>query len=128
MKKILIYLSILSAAFVFTPNKAEARPHSYGHSSYVSGHSACGCPIYTKKIFTGRDCYGRPIYTYSRLASNCKCNRNRGYYNSSKYYNSRHYTRNSRKKYYRSHHHTSRRFYTRGYNNCGSRIRVTYRR
>lgn len=131
MKKILTYLSILTAAFLFTPNTAEARTHSHGSSSYVSGHSSCGCPIYTKKVFTGHDCYGRPVYKYYRQPASCSCNRNSyrsssrytsNRYNSHRGYNSRSSCNNN------SRYSTSRRYRSHGYRNSGSRLRVTYSR
>jgi len=81
MKKILTYLSILTAALLFTPNSAEARNHGYTTTSYASGHTACGCPIITKKVYVGNDRYGRPIYKYYRQASSCRCSKstNRSY-------------------------------------------------
>jgi hypothetical protein len=129
MKKILTYLSILTAVFLFTPNTAEARTHSHCSSSYVSGHSSCGCPIYTKKVFTGNDCYGRPMYRYYRQAASCSCNRY-NYRSSSRYTSSRHYSHrgynsnnscNNNSRYS-----NSRRSRSHGYYNGGSRLRVTY--
>ncbi len=126
MKKILTYLSILTAAFLFTPNTAEARTHSHGSTTYVSGHSSCGCPIYTKKVFVRHDCYNRPVYHYYKQAFNCRCNRN-SYRSSSRYHSNRGYnsgnscSNNSR-------YSSSSRYRSHGYYNGGTRLRITYRR
>ena len=39
--------------------------------TYISGFSECGCPIYSKRIFRGRDCYGRPIIDIVRVPFKC---------------------------------------------------------
>lgn len=114
MKRIITYLSILVATVLFTPNTAEARTSSYGNKTYVSGHTSCGCPIHTKKIFVNKDRFGRPVYKYLRVASTCKCKKTSYRYN--------------------NHHVTTRAPYTvaRGNNNTyyhkGSKARITYRR
>lgn len=133
MKKILTYLSILTAAFLFTPNSAEARPHSHGSTTYVSGYSSCGCPMYTKKVFVRHGQCGTPIYSYFRLASKCNCHkksyRSNNHYNSHRGYNSRNSCSNN-SRYYNSRHYsnryTSNRYSSNRYYNRGSRVRVSY--
>ncbi|MGJ8655359.1 MAG: hypothetical protein ACSHX6_02825 [Akkermansiaceae bacterium] len=125
MKKLLTYLSILTAAVLFTPNTAEARPHSHGTTTYVSGHSSCGCPIYTKKVFVNHDRYGRPVYRYYSVPSNCNC-RVKAYRPSSHYSSHRSYHTNSHNRHYSRH--TSSRHSSHGHHKSGTKFRVTYRR
>ena len=70
MKKILTYLSILTVGLLTATNSAEARTYSHGYNiAYVSGYQHCGTPIYTKKIFTHYDRYGKAIFKYHRVAA-----------------------------------------------------------
>lgn len=129
MKKILTYLSVLSTAFLFTPNTAEAQHCSSGTTTYISGYTSCGSPMYTQRILVSYDCYGRPIYTYRSLPVVYRqpvvhySHRNsyqpvRHYtpqYSSHGGYNSYNSCNNSG---YRSH----------GHYNGGTRLRVTYSR
>lgn len=77
MKKILATIAAALVGFVATPNTAEAGVHiSIGSGyTYVSGHASCGCPIYTKRVVRGYDCYRRPIYSYYRQPFSCHCRR-----------------------------------------------------
>ncbi len=68
MKKILTYISIVSAGLFISTNTATAKKYSPGHnSSYVSGHYKCGTPIFTKKIFSHYDRFGRAVFRYLRI-------------------------------------------------------------
>ncbi|MFC0020126.1 hypothetical protein AAFN60_03055 [Roseibacillus persicicus] len=79
MKKLLATIAAAIVGFIATPNTAEAGVHiSFGSgSSYVSGRASCGCPIYTKRVVRGYDCYRRPIYSYVRVPFNCNCRSHR---------------------------------------------------
>ncbi|MEM9080718.1 MAG: hypothetical protein AAGC74_08525 [Verrucomicrobiota bacterium] len=91
MKRILATIAVTAAAFLALPNTAEAGVRvSIGTThTYVSGHASCGCPIYTKRVFRGYDCYRRPIYNYYRQPfqrrANCRSHGHRShgrvYYN-----------------------------------------------
>jgi hypothetical protein len=65
MKKALGLIAFAVAALSGLSATAEA-----GHSSsstYVSGYTSCGTPIYTQRILVGYDRYQRPIYQYRTL-------------------------------------------------------------
>ena len=125
MKKLLTYLSILAAAVLFTPNTAEARTYSHASITYVSGHTSCGCPLYTKKVFVNHDRYGRPVYRYYSVPSSCKC-RSKHYRPTSRYTSHRgHYSSNCNNS---SRYSTSRRHHSSGHYTSGSKVRITYRR
>lgn len=69
MKKILTYISIISAGLFISTSSAEAKKYTPGYNTtYVSGYYACGTPIYTKKIFTHYDRLGRAVFSYLRVA------------------------------------------------------------
>ncbi|MBT8043617.1 MAG: hypothetical protein KJO79_01600 [Verrucomicrobiae bacterium] len=107
MKTILITLATIAVSLVALPQKVEARPHcGSSHSSYTyrSGSASCGCPVYTKRVFAGYDCYNRPTYRYYRVPmvhrcrshhSNYHYRSNRGYRHS-KYYHNRRYSSHRR--------------------------------
>lgn len=61
MKTIITSLAIAALALLGTTPQAEARSH---HSSrvYISGHRACGTPIYSERYFVGYQPCGTPIW------------------------------------------------------------------
>ena len=63
MKKLIAIAATIIAGLVAFPEKAEAGS-SCASFTYQSGRSACGCPTYTKRYFSGYDCHGRPVYRY----------------------------------------------------------------
>ncbi|MDP0491678.1 MAG: hypothetical protein Q7Q71_11565 [Verrucomicrobiota bacterium JB023] len=79
MRKIILTALAAFAGVVALPNKAEAgvRLHIGATTTYVSGHTSCGCPIHTKRVFRGYDRYHRPIYNYYRQPTNCRCHHHR---------------------------------------------------
>lgn len=65
MKKALGIFAFAVASLSVFPATAQA-----GHSSsttYVSGYTSCGTPIYTQRVLVGYDRYRRPIYQYRTL-------------------------------------------------------------
>lgn len=65
MKKLLAIALLTITSLVALPQTATAGP---SHSiTYKSGHTACGCSIYTKRIIVGWDSCRRPIYRYIAL-------------------------------------------------------------
>ncbi|BCX47690.1 hypothetical protein HAHE_15980 [Haloferula helveola] len=74
MKHLLTLLTVIGAGFVAAPD-AEARPHQHNSCSttYVSGHTSCGCPIYTQRYVAYYDRFGRAIYRYQTLPVNHHC-------------------------------------------------------
>ena len=117
--KTLLAIAAVALTGLALPQKAEAG-HSSCNSSYTyqSGRTSCGCPIYTKRIFNGYDCYRRPIYRYISVpvVHRCRSNHyssNRGCSSSS--YN-RHYNRGYSSSYY-----SYNRHYNRGYSRSYSR-------
>ncbi|MFK7909237.1 MAG: hypothetical protein AB8F34_01405 [Akkermansiaceae bacterium] len=101
MKTILATLATIAISLIALPEKAEARSCSSGNSyTYVSGHTSCGCPVYTRRVVSGYDCYNRPTYRYYRVPVTHRC---RSHYSSRSYrshnhsYGHRnHYSRSSR--------------------------------
>lgn len=80
MKKLITLLAVVAGGFVLSPVNAEARGHRHeshrpADRVYVSGHSSCGCPVYTKKVFRHYDRHGHAVYTYERQSVNHRCNR-----------------------------------------------------
>lgn len=119
MKKIFTYISIITAAFLFAANSAEARTYPYGGITYISGYASCGSPIYTKKVIVNHDRYGKPVYKYYSIPFVSKHkNYSRNTYNRHSSYRG--------KNYYSSHHNRSN--YNRGHHNRGSRVTYSYRR
>ncbi len=101
MKIVIATLAIIVGLFALSHN-AEARSPKHCGSSYTyrSGHASCGCPIYTKRIVSGYDCYNRPIYRYCGVPIVHRCNNKHGHYRSSySRYHNNHYSLNR----YRSH-------------------------
>jgi len=74
MKSFLILAATTMLALVASPN-AEARPCSSHHRvhTFVSGHTSCGCPIYTQRHFSHYDRYGRVHYRYVRVPVRHRC-------------------------------------------------------
>jgi len=108
MKKLLIYITTIASLLVLTPNVAEAR-HSIPRTvTYVSGHTSCGCPIYTRKVFRYYDYYGHPVYAYYRVPVVHHC---RSQYNNGYYYH-RHGYRHHTPRYYPGYCHTGYRSYS----------------
>lgn len=69
MKKIITYLSIITVGLL-TTSSAEARTYSPGYNiTYVSGYQHCGTPIYTKKVFSHYNSYGKAIFKYHKVLS-----------------------------------------------------------
>ncbi|MCP5536958.1 MAG: hypothetical protein H7A51_12095 [Akkermansiaceae bacterium] len=99
MKTILATLVTIIVGLVALPGTAEARPHDNCSSSYtyLSGNTACGCPVYTKRVFVGYDCYHRPIYRYYSVpvVHRCRSHYRPTYHNhpghGSRYYNNSRY-------------------------------------
>ena len=117
MKKLIAIAATILTGLVAFPENAEA-----GHSSvsftYQSGRSSCGCPSYTKRYFSGYDCYRRPIYRYVSVPVVHRCSHgSRG----------SHYThsRNSYRPAYRSGHSSH---YSRGSHYRRSPSRGSYNR
>ena len=118
MKTILTTLATVVVGLLAFPDTAEARPHGHHGSShtYKSGHSSCGCAIYTKRIISSYDCYHRPVYRYYSVPVVHKCRSNHSYRN---HYSSG-YRYNSYKGHHRSHYgHRDRRY---GHRTYGSHI------
>lgn len=81
IKKLLAIAAVAMAGLLSAP-QAEAG-HSGLNTTYRSGQSSCGCPIYTKRFVRGYDCRRQPIFGYSRVpishGSSCRHNvRHRG--------------------------------------------------
>lgn len=71
MKKLIAIAIAAIATLIAIPN-AEARP--YGQRSvFVSGHSACGCPIYSKRYIAFYDRCDRPVYRTRLLPVRHQC-------------------------------------------------------
>lgn len=121
MKKVLTLLSVFATLFVLAPVQAEARSYSHGTTVYVSGHTSCGCPIYTKKVFRYHDCRGNPVYAYYRMPVNHKCQHRNNHYRPVQKPSNQHYRNNQ---YYRNNYY--RHNYNRG-NSCNSNTRYYYR-
>lgn len=110
MKTLLAIAAVALAGLAF-PQTAEAG-HSRCDSSYtyVSGRTSCGCPIYTKRIFSGYDCYHRPIYRYVSVPVVHRCNHRSSYHHGHGHYS-------HHRDYYRGHsrsHYSQHRDYYRG--------------
>ena len=112
------FLAALITLCVLTPQNVEARGrcHKSGYT-YVSGHTSCGCPVYTKRVVKYYDCRGYPVYAYYRQPVSHRCRT--------------HYApRSCSKKGSYSYGYTGHRpSYKNGYRRCGTRsgISVTYR-
>lgn len=117
MKTISILLALLAMVLVYQPGRADAGYYPTSVYTYVSGYADCGCPIYTKRVITRYDRYGRPIYTYYSQPIVHRCGRgaairiqygNYGYYRN---YYPYYYYSGHRPHYYhsdhRGHHHHS---------------------
>ncbi|MBT8038021.1 MAG: hypothetical protein KJO21_10800 [Verrucomicrobiae bacterium] len=109
MKTLLTILVTIVIGFVAFPHQAEARSPRHCSSSYTyhSGNASCGCATYTKRVFTGYDCYHRPTYRYYRVPVVHRCRNH--YRHQSSYYGNHHGYRSS----YSRHH--------------GNRSHLTYR-
>jgi hypothetical protein len=90
MKTILTTLATVVVGLLAFPDTAEARPHGHHGSShtYKSGHSSCGCAIYTKRIISSYDCYHRPVYRYYSVPVVHKCRSNHSYRSNRSHYSS----------------------------------------
>lgn len=83
MKKLIAPAALALLALLAVPNSAAAGPAvrlgvGYGHShhhrsvqAYISSRASCGCPIYSQRVFRGRDRYGRPVVDIVRLPVRC---------------------------------------------------------
>ena len=101
MKRLLAAI-VAVAGFLAVSQSAQAgiRIH-VGYTDYfISGHTTCGHPIYTKRVCRGFDRYRRPIYSYYRQPVRYGYNR------------SHHYQRSCRSSGYRHHGYHS---YSRGH-------------
>jgi hypothetical protein len=77
MKKLLLSIVVAVSAVFLLPQSAEARGCNSSHNyTYVSGHSSCGCAIYTKRVVRYYDCHGRPVYAYYRQPVTHRCHQN----------------------------------------------------
>ena len=108
MKTILTTLVTVVVSLTALPNSAEARPHCDTHQSaytYRSGWTSCGCSVYTKRVFTGYDCYHRPIYRYYRVpvVHRCQSHHNPHYRNHRSHYRGNDYYQRNKRKHYRRH-------------------------
>jgi len=79
MKKVVTLFAVLAALFAYVPQSVEARSSTsrISVSTYVSGYSSCGCPIYTKRVLSHYNRYGRPVYNYYHQAVNHRCKNHR---------------------------------------------------
>jgi hypothetical protein len=66
IKKLLAIAAVATAGLLST-TRADAGHSSHASTTYRSGHSSCGCPIYTQRFVRGYDCYRRPIFGYSQV-------------------------------------------------------------
>jgi hypothetical protein len=93
MKKLIAIIATAVTGLIVFPQEAEAG-HAQVSITYRSGHSACGCPMYTKRYFSGYDCYRRPVYRYVGVPLVHRCRGHAGppaHYRNHNYYNhSRH--------------------------------------
>jgi len=86
--KTLLAIAATALTGLALPQTADA-----GHSNvsvnitYQSGHSSCGCPIYTQRVFAGYDCYRRPVYRYVSVPVRHSCHSSHSRYNSPQYSN-----------------------------------------
>ena len=73
MKKLLTTLAAFLVVLIATPETAEANSRfGIGSShTFISGHSSCGCPIYTKRVVRGFNSYRQPLYNYYRQPFKC---------------------------------------------------------
>ena len=80
--KIVIATIAITLGLLALSQTAEARSPKHCGSSYTykSGHSSCGCAIYTKRIITGYDCYRRPIYRYCSVPVVHRCHKKHGHH------------------------------------------------
>lgn len=74
MKKFLTITLLAIAGLFALPQSAEAGSSSLS-ITYKSGHAACGCPIYTKRVVVGWDHLRRPIYRYYSVPVAHRCTR-----------------------------------------------------
>jgi len=106
-------------------NSRNACSTSYPSVTYVSGHSSCGCPRYTKKVTVGRDHRGYSIYKYYSVPFSCGCKKYQQPRHNSSYSHGRssYYSRSN----YNNQRHSSSYYRQRSRNgNCSSQF--TYRR
>ena len=88
----LLIITATALAGLLLPQTAEA-----GYSScntgytYQSGRSSCGCPVYTRRVVAGYDCYNRPVYRYYSVPVVHRCRHTRSHSYTSHYTPSRHY-------------------------------------
>lgn len=79
MKKLIVAIAAAVVSLTAMPEKAQAAPHHHhriGHShTYCSGHAACGCRVYTRRVVIGFDCYHRPVYRYFSVPIVHRCHR-----------------------------------------------------
>jgi hypothetical protein len=72
--KTLLAITAIALTGLALPQAAEAsHPSSSLNLTYVSGHSSCGCPIYTQRIFIGYDSWNRPVYRYVSVPVRHRC-------------------------------------------------------
>lgn len=102
---------MVAATLMLTPANAEARGHKHKHShrtyTYCSGHTSCGCAVYTKRVFRYYDCHGHPVYSYYRIPVKHRCHSYRHGHNS-------HYGHNSYYGHGHNRYYSSRDRYSRG--------------
>ena len=94
MKKLIAIIATAVTGLIAFPQEAEAG-HAGVSITYRSGHSACGCPLYTRRHFSGYDHYRRPVYRYAAVPIVHRCRGHVGppvHYRQKNYYkHSRHY-------------------------------------
>lgn len=75
MKTILRLFALGFAALAGLSQTATAGHWEVGATigTYVSGHSHCGCPVYTQRYFRGYDRCGHPLYGYRVLPVSHRC-------------------------------------------------------
>jgi hypothetical protein len=77
MKKLILSILVPAALAVgFAPTAEAGR--GCGGSTWVSGYSRCGCPIYVGRYVAGYDCWGRPVFHTRTLPIRHACH-SRGY-------------------------------------------------
>ncbi|MBK1792181.1 hypothetical protein [Persicirhabdus sediminis] len=80
MKKMILSIGLVcTALFGLSTSGLDARPHGHGghghqkSHTYVSGHTACGCKIYTKRVVSHYQRCGSPVYRYYAQPVNHSC-------------------------------------------------------
>ncbi|NWK57666.1 hypothetical protein HW115_18760 [Verrucomicrobiaceae bacterium N1E253] len=88
MKYLLITLASV-VLFALPQNAQAAHGHCGTGYTYRCGHSACGCPIYKRRVIVRYDCYHRPVYRYVSVPVVHRC---RSHYKHHKHHKKHHYS------------------------------------